>query len=197
VSKTYALRLYISLAFTLLGVLFFFKLVRADGMFFVYLPLVEKQATPTPTRTPTPTVTPTQPPAAQITGSLALCNPAQTVYGQTEKICVIEIVYNGNPYPVSYGIVGVSLNQVSGGSASWFQTSWDSKTMCAFCTGPTDGGKGPWQDNLRGPSGDPGVKPPGEYRLYLAICLSDVSTCQTPNGNWKTLNPSGLLVTVQ
>ncbi|MBI3761584.1 MAG: hypothetical protein HY260_06945 [Chloroflexi bacterium] len=164
----------------------------------------------TPSRTPTatkkksaggapaatPTASQTQPPSSAsgggghgVVGQLSLCNPkssyaAKSDTFQGERICVNELITNTTDQPISYGVLGVAAENISGG-ASGFQTSWRGDlSVPAHGNGPTGGG---WQDGLY-----LGV---GTYSLTLSICHSDVNTCLDSGGDWETLT-SGIVVNV-
>lgn len=186
-------RLYTSLALALFGLLFFFSLVRAGDMVFIYLPIVEKQ--PTPTRTPT--ATPQTGSPQSLTGQLALCNPGKTVYGLSEAVCVVETLDNPTNTIINHGIIGVEAVRVATNEVR-FQTSWSGNPLIIdpLCTGPTDRCGGPWQDNLRGFDDTPGFKVPGQYRLKLALCYPTANACLSGQGIWRLLTP-GLTIMVQ
>lgn len=178
-------------------------LAWAQEAFVLYLPVVLRQPTPTPTATPTPTITPTPtatPPIGSpesLTGELALCNPGQTVYGLFQAVCVRETLRNPTNSVIYYGILGVEVVRLSD-NFKWFQTSWSGNPLAIdpFCTGPTDRCGGPWEDNIRGPDDTNGFKTAGQYRLTLAFCYPTKDACLAGQGVWRLLTP-GLIISVQ
>lgn len=143
--------------------------------------------TPFPTWTPAPpTITPSPTPIPSlhgITGTLTICNKAPApdglyhYYAVTERVCFVELIVNNSAQTVTYGILGVSAEAISGGQ-SFFHTSWSgSLSICAGCQGPNNG---PWEDGLFLPA-------IGTYVLRLAICYSDLLVCQGTAGEWETL----------
>jgi hypothetical protein len=192
-----------ALAMALAGLLLIGRLARA-GFNIVplastnaYLPIVIVNHTPTPTRTPTPTATPsatatTVPPTpTTLTGSLTLCNPSKTTYTKTELVCVEERITNNNNFTLYYGVLGVNVI----GPRTWFQTSWSNGSIGPNCTGPKNACDGPWQDNVRGYDNTAGFKNPGTYVLYLGICYSSLTSCQSGQGVWQNFVP-GVTITI-
>lgn len=133
-----------------------------------------------PTATPEP---PTETPAApvssgRVVGSLQMCVSKPSYAANIENICVIETIQNPGNTPITYGIIGVRAENLSGGN-SVFHTSWRGDlAIDAGCTGPTDRCGGPWQDNL--------TLEAGTYNLTLSICYSTINTCLN-GGDWETL----------
>jgi len=182
-------------------------LARADSIIvpaftptaYAFFPAVFRQPTVTPTPTPTRTLTPTPtqtrtptPPApGSLIGRLALCNPAKTSYGRLELVCVSETITNTNNFTVSYGLLGVNVI----GPRSWFQISWSNYLIGPNCVGPKNGCEGSWQDNIRGPDDTAGFKNTGNYVMYLGICFSSMSSCQSFQGLWQNFLP-GVPITV-
>lgn len=178
-------------------------LVNAGFLAQAYLPAIYREPSPTPTPTPTAAPTPTATPSAapgtpdNIQGTLALCSPAQTTYKLGDTVCVNEQLVNGGAGPVTFGLVGVTI-KLKSTSQNTFQTSWGSGretwTICAGCTGPMDGGGGPWSDNLRGLD-NAAFNIAGVYELTLAVCYSGYSVCTSGNADWRNYTP--LTITVQ
>ncbi len=135
---------------------------------------------PAPTATPPPTATPAPPPVTTshgVTGQLTLCNPEKPSFAaDIERICFRELITNTTGAPVSYGLLGVSATNLTGGPDQ-FQTSWRGDlSVPPFGTGPTGGG---WEDGIY-------IDVPGAYRLQLAICFSSVDGCLSGIG-WELL----------
>lgn len=159
------------------------------------LPVIN--APPPPPATATPKGVPTSPGPVGgrgLVGNLTLCNSTKTTYAVNERICFVEWIRNNTNAPISYGLIGVSAANLSGG-ASAFQTSWDAAGIPggylgvdANCEGPTDRCKGAWEDGIRIPT-------PGSYRLTLQICYSTFSQCLN-TGDWETLS-AGINITIQ
>jgi hypothetical protein len=177
-------------------------LAWAQETFFTYLPVVLLQ--PSPTHTPTPTITPTPTATApagspnDIAATLRLCNPGRTVYAVGENVCVVEKLQNNGSGVVRFGIVGVAIERLTGGSGSRFQTSWGEGRefwdICPGCTGPMNGGGGEWEDNMRGLDNADGFEAPGQYRLTLSVCYDAYSACPG-SSNWR--NYTSLTITIQ
>lgn len=137
---------------------------------------------------PPATVTPTQAAAASgggrgMTGQLSLCNPKPSYAAKSdtfegERICVNELITNATGDTITYGVLGVRAENVSGGQSA-FQTSWRGHlSVPPGGNGPTGSG---WQDGL--------YLLEGSYVLRLSICYSDVDTCLSGSGDWETLTP--------
>jgi hypothetical protein len=150
------------------------------------LPVVA--ALPPPASPPTavpptavPAAAPTNPPPPSghgIVGTLNLCE-GRTTYGVNERICIVEKIYNSTNTNVEYGILGVNAANLSGGPG-WFQSSWTGTLMLApNCNGPVGTCGGQWEDGFK-------LSSAGTYQFTLAICYSNVSTCQG-GGQWETL----------
>lgn len=146
----------------------------------VALPTATTGLLPSATPTPEP---PTETPAApvssgRVVGSLRMCESKPSYAATIENICVVETIRNPGSTAVTYGIIGVRAENLSGGN-SVFHTSWRGDlALDAGCTGPTDRCGGPWQDNLSLGA--------GTYNLTLSICYSTISTCLN-GGDWETL----------
>ena len=148
---------------------------------------------------PPPTNTPVPVSAHGITGGLALCDPSKTSYaaraqtslGEIERVCIIETIQNHNGQVVTYGILGVSAQNTSGGP-SQFQSSWRGDlSINGNCTGPSGNG------GCGGSHTDTGffIDQPGSYVLTLRICYSGVDTCLGNSGDWETLT-SGIPIQI-
>ena len=164
----------------------------------VYLPVVLKQATPTPTSTPTatatatvtptptvtrtPTVTPTSAATGNpnaVTGTLVLNNGVEPGCNQGNKVCFTESIYNNSTNTVTYSFIGVVAIRQGGGNRqdTW---SWSGNLAIGpFCTGPTNTCGGPWNDKLI-------LSVTGTYDLYMDICFAAYDTCVAGTG-WRNL----------
>lgn len=142
------------------------------------LPVVTAPPTPVATATPVPP-TPVPAPVSNhgLVGELSLCTNKDRYYAQVERVCVRELIRNTTSSTITYGILGVSAQNVSGG-AGQFQTSWSGDlSICGGCTGPAGGG---WEDGLY-------LNAPGTYVLRLSVCFSTVDVCAGSSGDWETL----------
>jgi hypothetical protein len=140
-----------------------------------------------PTSVP-PTNTAVPPPASAkgIVGTLTLCNPEKSSFATNiERICFYEKIVNTTSNPVYYGKLGVSIVNVDTGAAT-FHNSWTDVTIGPGCTGPSGTCGGPWEDGTYLPN-------PGNYRLSLSICYSNVDSCVGGTGEWETF-PSNITV---
>jgi hypothetical protein len=119
-----------------------------------------------------------------MTGQLSLCNPKPSYAAKSdtfegERICVNELITNTTGATITYGVLGVRAENVSGGSSA-FQSSWRGDlSVPPGGNGPTGSG---WQDGL--------YLPAGSYLLSLSICYSKVDDCLGNSGHWETLTPS-------
>ena len=151
-------------------------------------------STPLPTAPPPATATPTVASVVSgggghgVTGQLSLCNPkpsyaAKSDVFEGERICVNELITNTGGETLTYGVLGVRAQNLTGGP-SYFQSSWRGDlAVPAGGNGPTGSG---WQDGL--------YLTEGSYSLSLSICYSSVDDCVGTGGNWETLTPG---ITVQ
>jgi len=133
-------------------------------------------------------VTPNTPVAGAhgLTGHLELCEPKPSYADTIERICVREWLQNHTNATVTYGVIGVRAENLSGGP-SQFHTSWLGElAIDAKCSGPRDRCGGSWEDGLF-------IGDPGTYRLTLGICYSSLADCQK-GGDWETLTPG---ITIQ
>mgnify|MGYP001585535824 CR=1 FL=1 len=151
-------------------------------------PSIPPAPTTAPASTPPPAATPAPPPVTTshgVTGQLTLCNPEKPSFAaDIERICFRELITNTTGAPVSYGLLGVSATNLTGGPDQ-FQTSWRGDlSVPPFGTGPTGGG---WEDGIY-------IDVPGTYRLQLALCFSNVDGCLSGIG-WEVLT-SGVDVKV-
>jgi len=178
---------------------------------FVYVPIVIKLPTltpsntptatntPTPSKTPTITPTPTRTPTATptfsvvtghvLTGQLTTCG-GRTTFAVNENVCFVETLNNPTPGLVYYGILGVNVTRLSGSGSGFFHTSWSGDlAINPGCTGPTNRCDGPWQDNLQ-------IGTAGTYSLTMDICYSLEAACTQSGADWRTLTP-GIAITIQ
>ena len=87
-----------------------------------------------------------------------------------------ELITNTTDQPISYGILGVRAENISGGESD-FATSWRGDlSLPPHASGPTGSG---WQDGL--------YLAAGAYRLTLSICYSSVDACLGASGEWENL----------
>jgi hypothetical protein len=166
------------LTLTVLGVILLMtSFVAAQGMqHYVYLPIVRKDPTytptPTPTRTPTPSPTATSVPVYTSNGIRGdYFRVLRTSAAPNQDIWFEFSATNISAAPISFGGLGAVWE--TGAQASW----GDGDII-------QPGGAIVWNDHLNIPS-------PGTYHVRLGVCrLATRTQCHQNLGQWETLSDS-------
>lgn len=101
-----------------------------------------------------------------------------------EPIWVNFRLLNPSSDPVSFGYLGIAVEEDGQNVAELFHTTYTETTI-----DPDDDTFAEYRDNIKLPR-------PGTFVLRLAICYPDVASCSTGEGDWEYLS-RGIQVTVR